>query len=131
MDIAPTILDYLGMKIPDWMDGSSLLSPIPPTRTIFSVEPLEPIQVSGLWTMPKKSAERPFKQLSVLDIIQCQRLTTIDLENFTVNESNIEAHTTPCPADTLDTREDIIDKVGKLLIRAGFQLPEEWNNLNK
>jgi hypothetical protein len=130
MDIPPTILDYLGMKIPDWMDGSSLLSPIPPTRTIFSVEPVEPVQVSGLWTMPKKTAELPFKQLSVIDAIQCQRITSIDLENLSVEESNVEAHTAPCSIDSLDTREEIINEVGKLLLRAGFQLPEDWNNLN-
>ncbi|NTW09649.1 MAG: hypothetical protein HGA28_08800 [Anaerolineaceae bacterium] len=80
--------------------------------------------------MPKKTAELPFKQLSVIDAIQCQRITSIDLENLSVEESNVEAHTAPCSIDSLDTREEIINEVGKLLLRAGFQLPEDWNNLN-
>ncbi len=131
MDIPPTILDYLGMEIPEWMDGSSLISSIPPNRTIFSVEPVEPVQVSGLWTMPKNTAELPFKQLSAMKAIQCQKITSIDLENLTVEETNVEAHTAPCSVESLDTREEIINKVGELLLRAGFQLPEDWNKLKK
>lgn len=38
-DVAPTLLDYLGLPIPPWMDGRSLLRPESPNekRTILSV----------------------------------------------------------------------------------------------
>lgn len=41
LDIGPTILDYLNIKIPDWMDGVSLLkSEAADDRSIFSVSKL-------------------------------------------------------------------------------------------
>jgi hypothetical protein len=36
-DIAPTTLDALGLPIPPWMDGRSLLRPLPDERTIVSL----------------------------------------------------------------------------------------------
>jgi hypothetical protein len=36
-DIAPTTLDALGLPIPAWMDGRSLLRPLPEGRTIVSL----------------------------------------------------------------------------------------------
>jgi hypothetical protein len=80
--------------------------------------------------MPKRTAKLPFKQLSAIKAIQCQRITSIDLENLTVEVTNVDAHTAPCPADSLDKLEEIVIKAGELLLQAGFQLPEDWENLN-
>jgi arylsulfatase A-like enzyme len=129
IDIAPTILDYLGVEIPPWMDGFSLLSPIPNERTVFSVDSIEPIQISGLWTMPNYTLNKPFQQLESIKAIQCQNITSIDLENFTIEESEVEEHTSPCSEDSLNTRGEIINKMAELLTRAGFQLPKDWINL--
>lgn len=38
MDIAPTLLDSLGIKIPAWMEGGSLLEPIAKDRLIVSAK---------------------------------------------------------------------------------------------
>lgn len=131
LDITPTILDYLGMEIPEWMDGSSLLSPLPQNRIIFSVDTIEPVQVSGLWTMPKNTNILPFRQIETMKAIQCQKVTSINLESFTVQESEVDEHTALCSAATLNTRGEIINKMGELLRRAGYRLPEDWKNLNK
>ena len=34
IDIAPTLLDYMGITPPEWMEGNSLLKPIPPRYLI-------------------------------------------------------------------------------------------------
>jgi hypothetical protein len=129
IDIAPTILDYLGIEIPPWMDGSSLLSPLPEERTVVSVDSIEPIQISGLWTMPNYTTNMPFKQLESIKAIQCQRITTINLQNFLIEENEVEEYLTPCSEDSLYSRREIIDKVTELLTRAGYPLPEEWKSL--
>ncbi len=129
IDIAPTILDYLGIEIPHWMDGSSLLSPIPRERIAFSVDSIEPIEISGLWTMPKNTLTKPFQQLESIKAIQCQNITSLDLENYSIGESEVEKHTAPCSVDTLNTRVEMINKFEELLHRAGYLLPEDWKKL--
>ena len=36
-DVAPTVLDYLKLPVPEWMDGVSLLDAVPADRPIFGV----------------------------------------------------------------------------------------------
>jgi arylsulfatase A-like enzyme len=38
LDVSPTLLDYLGVEVPDWMEGASLLSTkVEHTRPIYSI----------------------------------------------------------------------------------------------
>jgi hypothetical protein len=129
LDIPPTILDYLGMEIPPWMDGLSLLSTIPQGRIIFSVESIEPIKVTGLWTMPIIRTNLPFRQMESIKAFQCQKITTLDLGTLEVIESSIEDHTSPCPPNVLSDRLETISLIGQFLHRAGFQLPKNWEDL--
>jgi hypothetical protein len=126
LDIAPTILDYLGLEIPKWMDGSSLLGKLDPARLIISVEPVEPVRISGFWTIPTNVAYLPFQQFGSLNAIQCQKITSINLETFVISEGEIANHTSPCSPELFDSRQKILDQISDLFIQTGFQLPEDW-----
>jgi arylsulfatase A-like enzyme len=126
LDIAPTILDYLKIEIPEWMDGASLLNDLNPARIIFSVEPVEPVEFSGLWSIPKNIADLPFLQFGSITSIQCQKITSINLETFVISEGEIANHTSPCSPELFYSRQKILDQISDLFIQTGFQLPEDW-----
>jgi arylsulfatase A-like enzyme len=92
LDVAPTILDYLGVEIPQWMDGDSLLSSKPDRlRPIFSQ------------TTQLKDKVRSLKSVAVTF---CQRTFSLDIDSGTVKVGEIPGHTSPCPeVDRLDVDE--------------------------
>jgi len=126
LDIALTILDYLGIEIPSWMFGESLLNDLEETRLIYSAElkrEIEDNEISGI--NPDRIAP-PFYQFGFLDIIQCQRFHKIDLQELTIESQEIENHTDPCLNSALYSQEEIWEKAGELLRSYGYDVPEEW-----
>lgn len=85
LDVAPTILDYLSVEIPQWMDGDSLLSSKPDRlRPIFS-------QTTQLKDGIK------VRSLKSVAVTFCQRTFSLDIDSGTVKDSEIPGHTSPCP----------------------------------
>jgi hypothetical protein len=106
MDIAPTLLDYLGMETPAWMSGKSLLEGEPPR--------LRPIISAGVvgvdchgpdwWCVIDPSLSRPpFYQFGYLQVVVCQRMYILNLTNHQWSESGVEGHTHPCALSDLPT----------------------------
>ncbi len=106
IDIAPTILDYLGMPIPAWMEGESLLQETlrhstgdRPLFTIAINHALVSTTAPGVITARE---EPPFYSIGEVSLISCDvayrlklkppRWTVINLEDSTL-------HCTPIPAD--------------------------------
>lgn len=126
LDIAPTVLDYLEIEIPDWMFGESLLKDLDETRLIYSAElkrEIEDNEISGI--NPNKIVP-PFYQFGYIDVIQCQKFHKIDLQELTMESKEIENHTTPCLESTLYTQDEIWEKAGELLHSFGYELPDDW-----
>ena len=98
LDIAPTILDYLGVDIPDWMEGQSLLSseeysPGP----IFSVRRKQQVvQVGKRWQMDSSLLEPPFYSLGILSMVQCHQYFTLSLDSWRILRGDVEGHSQPC-----------------------------------
>ena len=73
MDIAPTILDYMNVEIPLWMDGDSLLNELSPTRPIYT------IKVRNLRRDPETKrwihleSEPPFFHFGQVTVFVCNR----------------------------------------------------------
>jgi hypothetical protein len=115
LDIAPTVLDYLGIERPGWMSGLSLISPgITPGRFIFTADPKHRIIiVNGV----KGVADRgkpgpPFYSLKAMGIHCCHRYFELGLEEAVLNVIDVAGHTAPCDvAELPDPRE-----VGRLII---------------
>jgi arylsulfatase A-like enzyme len=93
LDIAPTILDYLGLPIPDWMEGISLLSSeLTNDRLIMS------------YGMKADRSERellkpPFFQFGFFYIVQCDRWYQFDAGRNQWSTGEILGHTAPCSPD--------------------------------
>ncbi len=114
LDIAPTLLEYLGVKKPEWMDGQSLISQAAdPGRLIFVVD-----RRHGLTGVGKRREEGdavvapPFYTLGFLGVFCCDKLFMLNLDESTLMISNIKGHTAPC------SEKDVPDpqKIGQIII---------------
>jgi hypothetical protein len=127
MDISPTLLDYIGVDQPSWMTGSSLLKPIPTNRMIVSTYTKEiEGDDSGLWGINSGFIHPPFYQFSIVRVMECQEMVTFDMEKSKVTTSTVTNYVAPCAQDSLDSANEIKEKVGQLLTQYGFDLPDGW-----
>jgi hypothetical protein len=115
MDIAPTILDYLGLSKPDWMQGQSLLSTYPTDRLIFGTG----LTKKSIWDgedifeliLPDK-IKPPFYQFGIVSVQDCQRNYELDLKNTIFTIQDTKGYVNPCPVTELLS----IDQAYNLLI---------------
>jgi arylsulfatase A-like enzyme len=78
IDIAPTILDVLGLRSPRWMTGQSLLRRVPPCRAVFGAMAVARYRVGqrGDVTQPVP----PFFSLGVLSLVQGRQWYFLQLD---------------------------------------------------
>lgn len=106
MDIAPTILDYLGEPIPQWMEGVSLLEGNPsPERPIYSV----------LWKDPKKNKlqNQTLLKFGDLRMIICNQYVEFSSEDMQWHTGEVKDKSSACMADqqlSIEKMEDILLK---------------------
>ncbi len=124
LDIAPTILDYLGLSIPDWMEGESILNGGPTgQRLIFStgtakVKPNEQ-DVSFLDPALNKP---PFYQFSYIDVVDCQKVYSLDLTSFAWSSETVRGYVNPCRNQDLLRVDQIRQAVYHQLAQDGFDI---------
>ncbi len=115
LDIAPTILDYLGIERPVWMGGRSLLSPeIDPHRIIFTVghKKYEMHKTSTGRRAAEGAIEPPFYSLGTVYVTFCQRQYALNLDKGALTLYDIAGHTAPRPEADLPDPQD----VGRMII---------------
>jgi hypothetical protein len=106
MDIAPTILDYLGEPIPQWMEGVSLLKGNPsPDRPIYSV----------LWQDPKKNKHpnQALLKFGDLRMIICDQFVEFSSEDMQWHTGEVKDKSSACMADqqlSIEKMKDILLK---------------------
>jgi arylsulfatase A-like enzyme len=89
LDVAPTILDYLGVPKPPWMEGESLLSPLTGNRTFFSFVTAR--------TRNMKRAARPETTFpGRVGIHVCNHWAQVEGETGEVSIGTLPGHTKPC-----------------------------------
>ena len=99
LDIAPTILDYLGLEVPLWMEGQSLLGGIPvPNRPIFSAgrPPGTAFARGQFWQLDQAQLKPPFYSLGVVSMIICNTWFRYDLGKGTLSTGLVHGHTGSC-----------------------------------
>jgi hypothetical protein len=104
LDIAPTLLDYLGMEQPTWMPGQSLLAGEPPAmRPIFSAGVVGvDCRPPDWWcTIDATLSHPPFYHFGSIQVIVCQEMDTLNMLNGRFLRKIIHSHTAPCPMDEL------------------------------
>jgi phosphoglycerol transferase MdoB-like AlkP superfamily enzyme len=109
LDIAPTLLDYIGLETPPWMSGLSLLSGEPPAlRPIFSAGVVgTDCGPPDWWCKTDRSLFRPpFDNLGYLQVVVCQEMDTLTVGDGLLYRNTVSDHTAPCPEDGLPSPEE-------------------------
>jgi len=73
IDIAPTILDYLGQIVPEWMEGDTLLEGLENQRLIFAAGVGKAKVEDGFTVVDNDSLKPPFYQFGYFSLINCDR----------------------------------------------------------
>jgi len=122
LDIAPTILDYIGLAQPDWMDGTSLLKGELEQRPIFGVSAINPDEVS---IVSKTDGEA--KLISSIDnfrnvsLIYCQKWFKLDLPKMSWESGIIEGSATCSPSSEIND-EQAFQQIVEHLQTYGFDV---------
>lgn len=123
IDITPTLLDYMGLPIPNWMEGRSLLKGEPDAdRLIFSTGAAYIKEINGIFMVDPEQRKPPFYQLGFLGIIDCQVWYRYDLVQHTWTSGLVMEHTTPCQTDKLLPPEQIRSALLVHLAGKGFDI---------
>ena len=100
LDVAPTILDYINIQLPEWMEGASLLSETPdPYRPIYGVTRLKRGHFSTEHNERLShiiGAGPPNYGLKIMGLIVCDTWFTYQLDNKKVKSGRIKNHSGPC-----------------------------------
>ena len=95
IDIAPTLLDYLGVESPDWFEGVSLLGEERNNpRIVFAADRANSTGKNG-WRVVK-NPKAPFFTLGSLVLINCDQHFQYMIKQKTLSQKSIRAHTAPC-----------------------------------
>jgi hypothetical protein len=124
LDIAPTILDYLGLPQPDWMVGHSLLKGNPPMhRLIFSSGILDSVSIGGGYrAIDESRVKPPFYQFGFLNAIDCSRWYQVNLVQYEWTSGEVAGHTSPCDEESMLTLEQAKAEMAKHLSSNGFKV---------
>ena len=123
LDIAPTILDYLGLPQPAWMSGRSLLAEAAGPRYIFGagVGPLA-INENGIWATDPQRSHPPFYQFGTINVFDCQVWYELDLVEHTVTSGEVSGYIEPCPEDEVLTSAEAYELMVGYLGENGFEV---------
>ncbi|MEN8008333.1 MAG: sulfatase-like hydrolase/transferase [Candidatus Krumholzibacteriota bacterium] len=117
LDIAPTIVDYLGLEPPEWMHGRSLLggpasTPVPVFSTGFRGDILRRVVPAGPFEVDNAVAGPPFFSMGRVSMIVGQRVYSLDLVDPALEVHDLPDHTSPTPETDLPTAE----AAGRILV---------------
>jgi arylsulfatase A-like enzyme len=110
LDVAPTIIDYLGLIKPTWMVGDSLLDKLPENRYIFAVGVTKAESKDEGWVISESAMQPPFYQFGYVSIIYCDTWYKLNLETFSWNEQKISGHVGNCP-DQIKSKYQVLKEI--------------------
>jgi hypothetical protein len=100
-DIPPTLLDYLNIPIPKWMDGTSLLGEPPrEDRLIFAAFNAPNERTNGNFSVINYGP--PYYALGKVSVIQCTHWWQLNLNTGELKDRQLENKVSPCVNQILD-----------------------------
>jgi arylsulfatase A-like enzyme len=130
IDIAPTLLDYLGLPRPGWMEGASLLSGGPEDdRLIFSTGAAYLKDNAGLLGLDIERIRPPFYQFGYLGIVNCQIWYRYNLVEDIWESGLVHGYTSDCEGDKLLTPEQIKNALINHMKSNGFDTSSLENKI--
>jgi arylsulfatase A-like enzyme len=123
IDIAPTILDYLGLPQPGWMNGQSLLGGDILHRYIYGAGAGHVERsTEGRWQINPEWMLPPFYQIGVVSVVDCQRWYELNLLEMSLSSGEVAGHSAPCPVQELINTEQAFDLLLVYLQDHGFEV---------
>jgi hypothetical protein len=123
LDIAPTILDYLGVQPPAWMKGQSLLSGEPPAdRPIFGAAPSYRIEEGNRLQLDLSKIKPPFYQFGAINMVICQKWFNFNTTSLTWTSGDVQGYPIPCPPGTLPSEQQAQQLLLNHLSADGFDV---------
>ena len=112
IDIPATLLDYLGLPIPAWMDGTSFLrGETPADRAIITTTAGSPNEIAP-----------PFHQLNTVQVIVCQKWYTLNVRKNTFDSGTITGHTSKCNESLLPSDAEVHRRILEYLEKSGYDV---------
>jgi hypothetical protein len=121
LDIAPTLIDYLNLPQPAWLEGKSLLKNIP-QRYIFSTNPADSVKVKMKNGLYEGRMIAPFYQLGIVTMIACDRWYTLNLKDPELITGTIFGSTLLCDESSLPSAEDALFLILEQLDEAQYDI---------
>lgn len=129
LDIAPTVLDYLNLDIPSWMEGQSLLKGEPdPYRLIFSAGVNSEMVDDGEIVTAK--IEPPFYQFGSFNVIVCQNWVRFSDANMKWSSGEVPVHSAPCAGNDFPDEKIMQKGLINILQAAGFDTQTIKNTIS-
>jgi arylsulfatase A-like enzyme len=125
IDIAPTILDYMNVPLPDWLDGESLLSKnLPADRIIFSSNRTKSKGQSGQRTA---ISEPPFYTLGSLLFIKCGYWYELKFKDNKFHSGKLPDWSKSCEQESKVTEKEARKIIFDKLISSDYKVSEVQN----
>jgi len=126
IDLAPTILDFIGADIPDWMEGTSLLRLNNENRLLFAYGPLSFERVDNVG-FSVSEPRPPFFTLNNIYAISCDRIYQATLNKEVFRSRKIPDLESACAqSDRLTTAEVGLAMVSNLRERGYDTSSLDW-----
>jgi hypothetical protein len=123
LDIAPTILDYLGLDQPDWMRGDSLIAGEMEQRPIFGVNDVEKEKDEyNIFSVNWDNVSPPFYQFGGMSLIYCEKWYLLNLTDLLWETGNVEGSTSTCAPGSEITDEQAFQWIVEHLRENGFDV---------
>ncbi len=122
LDVAPTLLDHLGVEAPPWMEGDSLLRPedLSDLRPIFATWPRLPDRENERWRSDMDWGP-PFYGLETLGLALCHRWYRMNVRTGEGSVDEIPNHSAPCADDAFPTEPEITSMIAGHLVERGIR----------
>ncbi len=119
MDIAPTVLDYMGIAQPEWMAGQTLLQPLDPDRLIFiaAIPDSSKDPETGKVTYPE--SKPPYYQFGKMTLIRCDHYYHLNFLKRKFTDAQVPGFIGECP-DAALSRSEAFDLILSHLREYGF-----------
>jgi len=108
LDLPATVLKYLDIPMPDWMDGQPLI----PGLERDSRAPLF-VGLGAPEELPRRIASAPFYDLERVAAVYCQTVYTLHITSGQIQTSVADGHTAPCAEREIPTG----DTARKVILR--------------
>ena len=123
LDIAPTVLDYVGLDQPDWMPGRSLIDGDPGHRPIFSLSAIYSEDEALNNTRNDLLDESyPFDTFLV-NMAYCQKWYQLEVTSMSWESGTVEGSTSTCPPESQISDEQALEWITAYLEENSVKIP--------